>query len=86
RSTLFPYTTLFRSTQENIVFLGPSGVGKTHLATSIKKSQIQQHQQAKKTYPPVAKKMEKKQIIQIILLVTLVIPLALLIKKIFSKS
>src|SRR3712207_7835272 len=69
RSTLFPYTTLFRSafphkkevkdfdfsfqpsinkdqildfltlrfltTQENIVFLGPSGVGKTHLATSI---------------------------------------------------
>ncbi|MCD3204257.1 ATP-binding protein, partial [Clostridium botulinum C/D] len=28
-------TLRFLNTQENIVFLGPSGVGKTHLATSI---------------------------------------------------
>ncbi|MCT4543639.1 MAG: IS21-like element helper ATPase IstB [Vallitalea sp.] len=36
RQQILDFTTLrFLETQENIVFLGPSGVGKTHLATSI---------------------------------------------------
>src|SRR2546425_1330284 len=45
RSTLFPYTTLFRSRfiheASNVIFLGPPGVGKTHLSVALAAAAIQ---------------------------------------------
>src|SRR5690606_18630075 len=45
-STLFPYTTLFRSEylakRQNVIFLGNSGTGKTHLAIALGREACQQ--------------------------------------------